>query len=95
MEGKKRLFHINLGPSKVTLQQKRKEKKKDPYFQNKFIQIFFLKENYDTRPTKKKTHQTHTARVMSLVIIIILTRTRLTIMICDSKKKKKIQPRQE
>lgn len=54
MEGKKRLFHINLGPSKVTLQQKRKEKKKDPYFQNKFIQIFFLKENYDTRPTKKK-----------------------------------------
>ena len=26
---------------------------------------------------------------MSLVIIIILTRTRLTIMICDSKKKKK------
>ena len=41
-----------------------------------------------TLDQQKKTHQTHKARAMSLVIIIILSRARLTIMICDSKKKK-------
>ena len=42
-----------------------------------------------TLDQQKKTHQTHKARAMSLVIIIILSRARLTIMICDSKKYKK------
>ena len=44
-----------------------------------------------TLDQQKKTHQTHKARVMSLVIIIIiiLSKARLTIMICDSKKYKK------